>query len=364
MNPTGIADPAASDMAWCSSELGDSLRTMDCSTAARELPAVNTPTSYTTGLVNSHPNWNRSTYDLPYRVSHGQCEVWVEMVGGGENFNYHNQQISLIPSRIQGLAAFVIDRCVATQSIGGYVTDGLEGMVEYIERLPTDMDDIAQFPTNAQPFPASARFITVTVSGLRNGPPDTPNKDDDIPNRLSDELQSHSSQPGHSMFLVGIHLRAFRLLAAKLLMLEGKISNWWDGDPTNPSHIFYECDSKLGSPTKSDCTQLEYSQLGPPSDTLAIRPEAAKLLSSNTCHVAISSSVPIVLTWNQVKIALQGLVLTCIENPLYSSRGGRAFYNSQVAPLQSKLIGRWRKRGTATAFDVLPPYVNLTISRG
>ncbi|MCJ1241062.1 hypothetical protein MMC14_009066 [Varicellaria rhodocarpa] len=368
MNPIGIVGPAGSDMAWCSSELGDGLRTVDCSTAARELPAVDSPTSYSMGLINSHPNWNRSTYDLPYRVSHGQCEMWIEIVGGGENINYHNQQISLIPSRIRGLAAFVIDRCVGTQSMGGYVTDGLEGMVEYIEQLPSDVDDITHFPTNAQPFPPSARFITVTVSGLRKGPPDTPNKDDDIPNHLSDELNSWSSQgdnpTGHSMFLVGIQRRAFRLMGAKLLMLEGRISNWWDGEPADPSLVIYECDSKLGNPTKSDCTQLEYSQLGPPSDTLAVGPEVAKLLSSNTCHVAISSSIPVMLTWDQVKIALQGLVLTCIENPMYPSRGGRAFYKNQGTPLQSKRTGQWRKRGTATVFDALPPHVNLTISGG
>ena len=41
----------------------------------------------------------------------------------------------------------------------------------------------------------------------------------------------------------------------------------------------YECDENLGAPRPVDCSQLEYSQLGAPSDTFTIGSAAPKVLS-------------------------------------------------------------------------------------
>ena len=43
----------------------------------------------------------------------------------------------------------------------------------------------------------------------------------------------------------------------------------------------YQCDSSLGAPTEADCSQLERSQLGSPSDTVEIGPGKLKMLSSS-----------------------------------------------------------------------------------
>ena len=358
-------DPSLADICWCNYDLGQGLSSDDCSIAARQLSAEDMPTPHSVGLLNRHPYWNTSANDLPYRTSHGQCEVWVEVVGGGENVNYHNQQVNIIPSRIRGLAGYVIDQCVETRLLGGYVTDGLASMVDYIQQWPKDISTLATFPSDLQPFPVDARFITVTVKGLGDGPPETPNKDDDIPLQLSEELRSRLPSGDEDLRDRMLHfiveaVKATNLETASSLMNQGDISNWWD--PFRPSWVTFECDSSLGSPAISDCTQLEYSGLSPPSDTLIIGPGATKFLSSNTCQVIISASIEIVITWNQVKSALQNLISTCISSTMHPAWGGRAFYNSEVAAMASKLTGRREKTALVTAIEVLPPHVNVTIS--
>ena len=60
--------------------------------------------------------------------------------------------------------------------------------------------------------------------------------------------------------------------------------------------MVYECDNKLGVPVSADCSQLTYSELDPPSDTVTIGPNAVKFLSSKTCNVAITASIDLVVT--------------------------------------------------------------------
>ena len=59
---------------------------------------------------------------------------------------------------------------------------------------------------------------------------------------------------------------------------EGK--PWWALALSLGDAMSYECDAKLGSPRAVDCSHVEYSQLGYPSDTLILEPHAAKTLTS------------------------------------------------------------------------------------
>ena len=365
MDPLVAIDPTPPDIHLCSYRLGERLSFADCSAAARQLPAVNTPTPFSIGITNGHPYWNTTVFGLPYRASYGQCEVWVEIVGGGENVNYHNQQVTLMPGRLRGLAVHIIDQCVATYSAGGYVTDGLGRMLDYIEHVPVDPSTLRHFPGNFQPFPRDAMFITVTVTRPNNGPPETPNKDARIAHALGDGLESRLASGNNVNNAASMDQKstALHLISAYFLMTCGRLANWWD--PFESSEMTYECDASLGNPRLSDCIQLAYSELGPLSDMLAVGPGVTKVLSSDTCHAAISASVPVVITWDQVKTAMMALVSTCINNPLHSTQGGRAYYNSKVAVMgSSRPTGRRRKRKRTptTAIDVLPPHVNITIT--
>lgn len=60
---------------------------------------------------------------------------------------------------------------------------------------------------------------------------------------------------------------------------EGK--PWWALALPLGDTMSYECNAKLGSPRAVDCGHVENSQLGYPSDTLILEPNAAKTLTSS-----------------------------------------------------------------------------------
>ena len=76
------------------------------------------------------------------------------------------------------------------------------------------------------------------------------------------------------------------------------------------------------------------------------------------------------LTWQQVRVALDALLNICVANPLVTSRGGKAFYGASSAVEQiggrkeKKMKMKMKKkgkRGGVTGFDALPPHVNVTV---
>ena len=130
----------------------------------------------------------------------------------------------------------------------------------------------------------------------------------------------------------------YRALAA----LRGGGLPWWRRQTSQAlDKMSYDCDANLGAPHAADCSQLDFSQLGPPSDTVAIGPGASKVLTLKECGVAISAEVPVIVTWAQIRAALDTLIDLCVSNPLKSSLGGKAYYVSQVAP---DLHGRKSRR--------------------
>lgn len=71
---------------------------------------------------------------------------------------------------------------------------------------------------------------------------------------------------------------------------------WWHEDtPSELDTMEYTCDAKLGAPGSADCSQVAYSQLGYPSDSVSVGPASPKILSlskealptSSTNHVRI-----------------------------------------------------------------------------
>ena len=64
---------------------------------------------------------------------------------------------------------------------------------------------------------------------------------------------------------------------------------WWcsgcgSGDHSpgmGGQNMTYECDASLRAPRPADCSQLDYSQLGAPSDLFAIDPATPKIISSS-----------------------------------------------------------------------------------
>ncbi|MCJ1258687.1 hypothetical protein MMC24_006520 [Lignoscripta atroalba] len=132
-------------------------------------------------------------------------------------------------------------------------------------------------------------------------------------------------------------------------------------EPPNNT-MTYECDTKLGNPSVVDCSQLQYSQLGKSTESLALRPGVVDFLHSGSCNVAISASAPMVLSWAQIKAALDELVELCVNNPVATAVGGKAFYGAQSSIDLDLGGGRKRKRKRdITGLNALPAHANITL---
>ena len=135
-------------------------------------------------------------------------------------------------------------------------------------------------------------------------------------------------------------------------MGRGEYVRFWETDPSaGDDEMNYECDANFGSPLEVDCTQIEWNQLTPPSDTLQVGPEEVTFLHFDSCVLAISSAVSLVLRWEQIRAAVAALMNVCIQTPYGVSQGGRAYYRPKTVG------GRRKKRESTTGmcnFFVMP----------
>ena len=79
------------------------------------------------------------------------------------------------------------------------------------------------------------------------------------------------------------------LYANKVVDSKDGYQPWWSNDSgthnlaplSEELNMPYECDAGLGTPNATDCSHLEYSELGAPSDNVVISPDTPKILSSS-----------------------------------------------------------------------------------
>ena len=80
----------------------------------------------------------------------------------------------------------------------------------------------------------------------------------------------------------------------------GGTSTWWQilPKPSNPKidEMAYECDAKLGSPSMSDCSKIEWNQLGAPSDTVTVVPGMTQYLHSSKQQIETLITTYLALT--------------------------------------------------------------------
>ena len=69
---------------------------------------------------------------------------------------------------------------------------------------------------------------------------------------------------------------------------------WWGGmtnslaqGSTTAPEDTYECDPSLGIPHTADCSRLDYSQFGAPSDSFQLDSGVPKILSSSKSYISI-----------------------------------------------------------------------------
>lgn len=96
-------------------------------------------------------------------------------------------------------------------------------------------------------------------------------------------------------------------------MTRGGSTAWWDNqnDGTFSDDTAYECDPGLGTPSEVDCTQIEWHQLQPASDSLKV--QAGEVLFYHSSKPFTSeASAPSIRTQISLQLGQVWLILHVI----------------------------------------------------
>ena len=304
-------------------------------------------------------------YCLPFSRSSRGCRVSLDVAG------FPVAPVgTAIPNTLKSLAATLIQSCVADhEGLGGFGTIGLNRLLQWSLNPASNI---------FVPAPMDATFFTLTVSsGLQGFSPG--DFDPAIAVAMSDADQIKSLQAPPESTLRSLHEINSRYwqFQAECMQRGGTMDPWWKHSSSRNDEMTYECDANLGRPSGIDCTQIEWYQVSPANraDMVTIGPET-KFLHSNTCYLALSAAVAIVVSWDQIYTALATLLNICVQHPVEASRGGRAYFgpqprqrsggrgkrHTQVDKVRREVNDR--RRGVPSGLsglNAIPPHLNLTV---
>ena len=144
---------------------------------------------------------------------------------------------------------------------------------------------------------------------------------------------------------------------------------WWGlankyhhSKASNSEKTTYECDSMLGNPKPVDCSHLQYSAFPIGVDeSIQVQPGEPKFLHSESCSIGISSRIPVTLTWERIKAAVNDLVEICVNDPRITAVGGRAYYSDRKPGSIGGNGELKRQEQNVTGSGGLPPGANITL---
>ena len=263
----------------------------------------------------------------------------------------HPQGPQLIaPDRFRAMASWIINQCVVPKGWGGFGTVSLQAYIDWVANDTISNADLTDWAFMGNPD-ESLYIVEATTDTRKIFEPEF--YDPAVGEALADRVRQK-----------GNHARGDMIAIQSESMERGQHIEWWQifdaaGSATQ-SEMIYTCDSNLGSSTSADCSQLAYSSLGPPSDTVMVGPgSAAKLLSFDSCNVGITASPAVSLTWAQLQAGLDTLINICVMHPLAMARGGTAYASTDPS---SKFKERTKKRNfRLSGLNPLPFDVNLTL---
>ena len=255
------------------------------------------------------------------------------------------------PEALFHLGSALCDSCVKKRGKGGFATHGIASTTQWAQ------DNSPPYAWRSFPS-ADATFFTVTISGPSNKRYSPGNTDPVVPLAIGTYLVTDGINPGDPQSR-SKNLKKETYWNEKSVEMErGSTTTWWSlGPPGIEDEMVYQCDSGLGTPSASDCTAINWQQLATQSDSLRIGPETI-FFHVNTCYLAISAVVAIVLQWNQIQMAASALMNTCIQHPYQAAQGGRAYF---VSGSQDSTRINKRQSTNLTGWNALPPHVNMTL---
>ena len=348
LGPPGL-DSLAPDFIHCHPFYGTGIIRSQCLRAAGRLPFGYTHVPYS----RSPPDRQASPYFVPVDLEEGNCQVTIDLA------DPHNRILdnayAATPNDFRDLASRIINTCMTHSGFGGYGTLAISNMIDFLANQSTTDHGITGVP-----WPIGAMYFVVTITSKDLEQFDPAFHDEAVAVLLADQV----NQKGYSARANELAIQADDM---KRSILRGDQTPWYEvfssGSSTLLAEMAYTCDADLGAPSASDCNQLAYSGLGPPSDTITVGPgSGTKTMTFNTCNVVITALTSIVLTWSQVQDGLQTLIDSCVQHPLLGARGGRA-YPTVPSPPGGKNT-KEKRSSPVTGLNALPPGVILTVHSG
>ena len=234
--------------------------------------------------------------------------------------------------------------------IGGFATYHFSNLLDWSLSPITNLQN---------PTPAEASFVTVSLTSRRDSNKDPANNDPEIPialaagNLIASRLLPRGSEAAKKTRDTSDY---WNTIASS--MVRGGYGPWWQRDsPAPQDEMIYECDDLLGNPSVADCSNIEWNQIDSASDTITVGP-GVTFLHSNSCYLAISATVSLVLAWEQIQAALATLMNVCIQHPYQPPHGGRAYFGARSKHVSGH---QRRTRSGTTGLNALPPHANITI---
>ena len=141
--------PIAPNFAFCDPAYGLGLSPGNAISVVDRLPHGTFPVPYTVNQDLKAPDF----YDLPYETHSGDVSITVTVAGAADI-----DSILLVPNQIRGMAAYITQHCLEQRRSGGFMTKGIQGLVDYVTDPTSDLD--------AHSYPSTTAFITVLVGKL------------------------------------------------------------------------------------------------------------------------------------------------------------------------------------------------------
>ena len=149
-NPPRPIPPVPPNFAFCHHGYGTGFSRTQALFAASRLPSGATPVQYTID-PGSPPPGREGFFQLPLEVSHDGVSVSVEVCSP-----VNLDSIMLRPDDLRGMAGFLALSCVGTRHTGGWITRGIQGVINYVTDPSVNLD--------TDLYPPDTAFITVTMS--------------------------------------------------------------------------------------------------------------------------------------------------------------------------------------------------------
>ncbi|CAF9904569.1 MAG: hypothetical protein HETSPECPRED_004722 [Heterodermia speciosa] len=323
--------------------------------------------------------WSRIVCQLVYDVvlirSYNQdhCAVSIEAAGPLAHYDVatYNPPFTLkaSPFQLRGLAAHVVNSCVkvsldhrgrpreGTGGRGGFATHQIQNLADYV----MVSDDLSNYPWNST-------YFTVTIHTKGRDPPQAGNYDPSVAVLVAEYLKLKQRGTSRKVWTrLNNAINKFTMRTQNM-HAGGRTAPWWGATAGMVEKMSYECDDKLMAPAEVDCAQVEWSELGPDDETVALGPTLSKVLGYNTCQLVITAAVTTIVQWRHIRVALDTLLNVCLANPIQRPTGGRAY----VGPRLGISGGIWGRQlsnvstnawdGNFTGLDALPAGVNITVS--